>query len=160
MHLRVLALFVGGMKLTDFGLARMFGSPEAGKYTNQVPFFPESSPAVLMLMNVVCMWSETQDKTGLGCSVFGTARHIHGLRAKAVCRSNNATLHTLIILGAACRCLHGGTGPQSSCLGAHATGRPAICGLQDASLQVTHTSLAEDACRRLRAAMQLPAFRH
>ena len=26
----------GGMKLTDFGLARMFGSPESGRYTHQV----------------------------------------------------------------------------------------------------------------------------
>ena len=63
------------MKLTDFGLARMFGSPEAGKYTNQVPLFCESPLAELMLMDVVCVWSETQDKTGLGCSVSGTARH-------------------------------------------------------------------------------------
>ena len=73
MQIRVLALFAGGMKLTDFGLARMFGSPEAGKYTNQVPFFHESSLAVLMRMNVVCVWSETQDKTGLGCRLIWTA---------------------------------------------------------------------------------------
>ena len=29
-------LVAGGMKLTDFGLARLFGSPESGRYTNQV----------------------------------------------------------------------------------------------------------------------------
>ena len=32
----------GGMKLTDFGLARMFGSPEAGRYTHQVRRLHES----------------------------------------------------------------------------------------------------------------------
>ena len=156
----VLAFFAGGMKLTDFGLARMFGSPEAGKYTNQVPLLHEFPLAELMLMNVFCMWSETQDETGLGCIVFGTAQCIHGLRGRAVCMSINATLHIPITLGAARRCSRGGTGPQSSCLGAHATGRPAICGLQDASLQVQHTTLTEDTCRLLTAATQPPAFRH
>jgi hypothetical protein len=79
MHTRVLAFFAGGMKLTDFGLARMFGSPEAGRYTNQVPFFHESPLAELMLMNVVCVWSETQDRAGLGCSVSGTAGHMQAM---------------------------------------------------------------------------------
>lgn len=34
------ACCAGEMKLADFGLARVFGSPEAGRYTDQVQIPP------------------------------------------------------------------------------------------------------------------------
>ncbi len=137
------------MKLTDFGLARLFGSPEAGRYTHQVLAYSSALSRALSGSSALCRMADMSCNCILkqpACMAhqilrhFGSASFVNGytMWLTSVMRSLSRQLISRCSaqLLCCCRCSRGGIGRQSSCLGAPVTGLPVTCGQLAASLQV------------------------